>query len=100
MTRYVYVYAMAGEPQLIRAAAPGHTEYWHALRLAGYAGGPFGDRSGGLITFLADDEEAARQAVAGDPFTLAGVIGESQLKAWEPVGVDHPLAPVLHANSR
>jgi uncharacterized protein YciI len=100
MTRYAYVYDMAGDPELIRATAPHHTDYWRSLALPGYAGGPFADRSGGLITFLADDEGEARQAVAGDPFTRAAVIGESRLKAWQPIGADEPLTPVLHAHSR
>lgn len=35
-------------------------------------GGPFADRSGGLITFRADNDEQAQQAVATDPFIREG----------------------------
>ena len=100
MTRYAYIYFMAGHGALIRETAPRHTEYWHSLGLRGYTGGPFADRSGGLITFLAEDDEAARGAVDGDPFTEVGVIGESWLKVWQPVGTDEPLAPELQMTAR
>ena len=100
MTRYVWMYSIAGDPDLVRTTAPRHTEYWHSLHLPGYAGGPFADRSGGLITFLADDDEAASQAVDADPFIRAGLIGESWLKAWQPVGVEEPLTAVLQMDAR
>lgn len=100
MTRYLYFYFMDGDPALVRDRAPHHTEYWHSLGLAGYAGGPFADRSGGLITFLLDDEGAARSAVEGDPFTRAGLIGQSWLKAWQPIGTEAPLSPDLSAHVR
>lgn len=100
MTRYVYVYFMAGEPERVRAAAPRHTEYWHSLDLVGYAGGPFADRSGGLITFLAADEDAGRAAVDGDPFVRENLLGQSWLKPWQPVGAEDPLARELQITSR
>ena len=92
MTRYVWVYSMAGDPDLVRATVSRNTEYWHSISLPGYAGGPFADRNGGLITFLADDDEAARGAVQRDPFVRAGAIGTSWLKPWQPIGADEPLA--------
>jgi hypothetical protein len=45
-------------------AEPGH---WQELRLPGYLGGPSQDRTGGLITFQAEDDEQARRAVDADP---------------------------------
>jgi uncharacterized protein YciI len=37
-------------------------------------GGPFSDRSGGLIIFEAADEGAAGKTVAGDPFQRAALL--------------------------
>lgn len=37
-----------------------------------YLGGPFADRSGGLITFEASSRERAERMTAHDPFAHAG----------------------------
>jgi uncharacterized protein YciI len=84
-TRFVYVYSMAVDPNRVRSVAPRHAAYWHGLRLAGYSGGPFSDRSGGLISFVADDPAAAEAAVAGDPFVREGLLERYSVNEWEPV---------------
>ena len=52
--------------------------------LAHYLGGPFEDRTGGLITFDADDAAQAQCAVRGDPFVLEGLVEAHWLKEWTP----------------
>jgi hypothetical protein len=52
--RFLYFYLMKDAPARVQATAPGHAAYWHDLGLRDYLGGPFADRSGGLITFHAD----------------------------------------------
>jgi uncharacterized protein YciI len=49
-----------------------------------YQGGPFADRSGGLITFVVDEPARAEAAVAGDPFVQEGLLERYWLKEWEP----------------
>src|SRR4029450_12491324 len=49
--RFVYCYSMKDDPAAVRELAPKHAAYWHELGLAEYIGGPFADRSGGLISF-------------------------------------------------
>jgi hypothetical protein len=83
-TRFVYVYFMAGDPTRIGHAAPRHSEHWQGLRLREYRGGPFADRTGGLITFVVDQRAQAEAAVAGDPFVRESLIGRNWLKEWEP----------------
>ena len=51
--RFLYFYLMRDEPDLVQTTAPKHAEYWRELALSDYVGGPFADRSGGLITFEA-----------------------------------------------
>ena len=85
MARFAYIYFMTNDPARVRSLAPQHTEHWHGLNLSGYTGGPFADRSGGLITFLADESAQAEEAVAEDPFVREGLIERSWLKQWEPV---------------
>ena len=49
--RCSYIYFMADNPDRVAAVAPEHAAYWRALALREYLGGPFADRSGGLISF-------------------------------------------------
>jgi uncharacterized protein YciI len=66
--RILYFYLMSDAPDRVRTVAPRHAAYWRELGLGQYLGGPFADRSGGLITFEADSIFEAEQLVADDPF--------------------------------
>lgn len=82
MSRFVYCYTMRNTPDRIREVVPRHVAYWHGLDLPEYLGGPFADRSGGLITFAAPDLSHAREAVHHDPFVTADLIEDSWVKEW------------------
>ena len=51
--RFAYFYFMSGDPDRVRATVPRHVAHWSGLGLNDYLGGPFEDRTGGLITFSA-----------------------------------------------
>ena len=80
--RFIHVYTMRPDPTAIAVIAPQHAAYWRDLGLPGYRGGPFGDRSGGLITFEAEAEEDARGLIEGDPFVRGDLLESSVLKSW------------------
>jgi uncharacterized protein len=61
--RFLYFYFMNEEPERIRAAAPEHSAYSRGLALSGDLGGPFADRSGGMISFDLDASEKAEEVV-------------------------------------
>jgi uncharacterized protein YciI len=82
--RYAYFYLMKADPDAVRLVAPRHAAYWNKLQLAGYVGGPFADRTGGLIIFEAPDDVEAQRTVTADPFTLEGLIAVHWLKEWTP----------------
>ena len=82
MTRYAFSYLMSDDVALIRETVPLHVEYWKTLDLPDYIGGPFADRSGGLITFSAADDEVAGKLAAGDPFVKTGAVTEYQVGQW------------------
>lgn len=86
--RFVYAYFMSGDANRVRSIAPSHAAHWQDLALEDYLGGPFSDRSGGLITFIVDDRAQAEAAVTRDPFVREGLIERYWLKEWEPVPVD------------
>ena len=89
--RFAYLYFMEDEPNRVRAAASAHAAYWRGLAVPGYVGGPFADRSGGLITFEVDSWPQAEDLVAGDPFLREGLLERRWLKEWVP---DRALADV------
>lgn len=80
--KVIHFYAMKPDPDRVRSIAPQHAAYWHELRLPGYEGGPFADRSGGLITFEAGSIEQADRIVAADPFVREALIETSVVKQW------------------
>jgi hypothetical protein len=80
--RSVHLYFMRNEPERVQEVAPQHAEYWRDLALPGYLGGPFADRSGGLITFEAESLQKAEQLVANDPFVTRDLVESRSLKEW------------------
>jgi uncharacterized protein YciI len=82
--RFAYVYFMKHDPERIRVVAPRHVSHWKELRLGHYLGGPFDDRTGGLITFDANDTSEAERAVREDPFVREGLVETQWLKQWTP----------------
>ena len=73
---------MKKEPERIKAVVPLHIEYWRKLRLNNYLGGPFADRTGGLITFEAESLEKATSIIMKDPFVLQGLLENKWIKEW------------------
>jgi uncharacterized protein YciI len=80
--RFLYFYLMKDEPDRVRAVAPDHAAYWRDLGLRHYVGGPFEDRSGGLITFEVGSAEEAERLVADDPFVQEGLLERRWVRGW------------------
>ena len=80
--RFVYFYFMNSEVERGESIVPLHVEYWKKLELSQFKGGPFGDFSGGMISFEMESEAKANAAVAGDPFIVHDVIKDKWLKKW------------------
>jgi uncharacterized protein YciI len=68
----------------VRTIAPQHAAYWRELGMPEYLGGPFADRSGGLITFQAESLEQAEGIIVADPFVREEVLESSVVKQWMP----------------
>ncbi len=82
--KIAYSYWMKDDLDRVRKVAPEHAAYWRDLGLPGYLGGPFADRSGGLITFEADSLEQAEDIIAADPFVREDLLESSVRKQWMP----------------
>ncbi len=80
--RFAFVYFMKRMPDRIREVVPLHIDYWKTRRLQGYRGGPFADRTGGLITFEAASLESATKLVDDDPFVVHDLLETKWVKEW------------------
>ena len=56
--------------------------YWKSANLNGYMGGPFADRTGGLISFVTSSLQEAEQIIGQDPFVLENLIEQTWIKEW------------------
>ncbi len=59
-----------------------HIAYWKSLSLPGYQGGPFSDKSGGLIQFRAASFSQGEQIALGDPFVTHDCLEMFWVKEW------------------
>ena len=82
--RFVYFYFNRSEPEQVRHTVPAHVQYWKDANLQEYTGGPFADRTGGLITFMASSVEEATAIIHQDPFVLSDLIDQKWIKEWIP----------------
>ncbi len=80
--RFVYFYFMKQEPGRIQPAVPWHVAYWKKCNLQEYLGGPFADRSGGLITFEEKSMAEATRIIMGDPFVSEDLLEDKWIKEW------------------
>jgi uncharacterized protein YciI len=81
---FTFFYLMVRDPKDIRRVVSEHIRHWALHRSDAYRGGPFADRSGGLIVFEAPDLSSAEDIVQSDPFVKEGLLAESWLKEWRP----------------
>jgi uncharacterized protein YciI len=81
--RCSYIYFMKDNPDRVAAVAPAHAAYWRGLKLREYLGGPFADRSGGLISFESDSRDDVARLVADDPFVRERLVERSWVKEWK-----------------
>jgi hypothetical protein len=91
--RFLFFYLMNDDPERVREVAPRHAAYWHGMAPPEYLGGPFADRTGGLITFKAATAGQAEQLVSGDPFLREGLLGSWWLEQWLPEGAAPTMSP-------
>lgn len=80
--RFLYFYLMRDAPDRVDSAAPEHAAYWRDRGLGHYLGGPFADRSGGLITFDVASAAEAERLVADDPFVREDLLEGRWVKEW------------------
>jgi uncharacterized protein YciI len=68
----------------IQQIVPLHVEYWGKYKSKNYLGGPFADRSGGLIIFDSMYIDNATDIIKNDPFNINDLLETRWLKEWMP----------------
>ena len=53
---------------------------WQSARVADYQGGPFADRTGGLISCVTQDFQQASNIILQDPIVVEDLIAEKWIK--------------------
>ncbi len=81
---FAYFYFMKNEPDKIRAILSAHIAYWNNNRSDCFSGGPFTDKSGGLIVFKAQNLASAKKLAQCDPFVVNDAIQSQWIKQWIP----------------
>ncbi len=82
LKQYAFFYLMKNDPEKIRDSILSHIKYWKDSKPVNYSGGPFSDRSGGLILFEAENIEAATELAMNDPFIVREAIETNWIKEW------------------
>jgi uncharacterized protein YciI len=82
MKRFAYFYFMKNDPEKIAKNVAAHIKHWKRSALPDYLGGPFSDRSGGLISFSEESPEEAVALVLNDPFIASNLVEQKWLKEW------------------
>lgn len=87
MAKFVALVTFVEDQQRRLAIRPQHREYLRSLLDQGklHESGPFADDKGALIIYEAVNEAEARALVEADPYTVAGVIAEVDLREWNRV---------------
>ncbi|MBI9090605.1 MAG: hypothetical protein JEZ12_15420 [Desulfobacterium sp.] len=84
--QYVFFYMMKKDLKKdvneIKKVVQEHIKYWHDNKLENYSGGPFSDRSGGMISFNADSINTAEELAMNDPFVINDLIETKWIKEW------------------
>ena len=80
--RYIFFYLLKDKPNKIQDTFMDHINYWMNSGVEEFAGGPFADRTGGLITFVTSSLEEASKVIMQDPFIKIKVIDKKWIKEW------------------
>ena len=76
--QFLYFYIMdSTKADKIKEIAKSHAAYWHSINPDSYKGGPFSDKSGGLITFKSNSYIDAKK------LNLNHVFDKKWFKEWE-----------------
>ena len=84
MAKFAAILRYTTDAARLNEVRPSHRENLKALLDAGklHESGPFGDGSGALIVYEAEDIAEAQTLLANDPFSKAGLITAASIREW------------------
>jgi uncharacterized protein len=96
VSTYAVIYTYSDDTDLRMDTRPAHRDYLAALPELVVAGAwSPGEPAGGLLIFAAADKAAVQGIVDKDPYSLAGVVTNAEIREWVP-----PLGPAASAITR
>jgi uncharacterized protein YciI len=81
-SKFVTFYFFKVSRERVMEVAQEHRDYWAEGSRANHTGGPFADRSGGMIIFAARNLEEAEQMAGQDPFVTKDLLEKRWVKEW------------------
>ena len=84
MRTYIFMYFLVDDVEKIKSTIGPHVNYWRNQEFDDYRGGPFTDKTGGLIIYSSNSYEEANEIINNDPFIKEGTLKEYWLKEWIP----------------
>lgn len=87
MARFVLELSFAPADERRLEVRPQHRGYLSTLLAEGtlVSAGPWADDTGAMILLDVANEAAAREIIAADPYTDAGVVTVASLREWRPI---------------
>lgn len=80
--QYVFFYLMNVQSERIGQIISAHVHYWADNKSVHPTGGPFADRTGGMIVFEAEGLHDAETLANNDPFVTRRVVQKCWIKEW------------------
>jgi len=78
----VFFYFMKPGIANMKSVVEDHKNYWHGVNISAYEGGPFLDKTGGLIRFQAESYDQAMGIINKDPFVINDCLDKKWVKQW------------------
>ncbi len=81
MKKFIFFYFNT-RLEKVREVVPSHIDFWNNQQFESYTGGPFSDKTGGMIIFTANSLTEANEIIKKDPFMAGNLISEYYIKEW------------------
>ena len=85
MPTFAVTYTYSDDAETRESIRPQHRAYLDGLPELRAASAYADDPPGGLLIFAAESAERIGEIVAGDPYSIAGVITDMGVRQWTPV---------------
>jgi uncharacterized protein YciI len=80
--RYTYIIFLKHNYDKINQTVPQHTKYWESSGLEDLMGGVFADKTGGIVSFRAENLDQISDIILNDPLNKQNLVENRLIKEW------------------